>query len=316
MPEKPKDKGEPRETGKPVPEAEGTPETLPVPSEGAEVRASADQPVVAVVSAGSEPATTFVPTSPVVAVVSEIIEPAVATIRLEKKHPLAIRWMHWVNFPVLFTMIWSGLLIYWNDSDNAYQHPHAVYRVGVGSLTLVRLFPPWFWKLINAPYRVTEGLGYHFFFMWVFAINGILYVSYLLISGEWRVLVPERRSFLDAIQVTLVDLHLRKGLPPQKKYNGAQKIAYTSVVLMGLGSLVTGLSIYKPTQVHWITTLLGGYEMARWEHFWLTMGFCAFFVVHVGQVILAGWNNFRSMVSGYEIVPAAKASLEEERRVG
>ena len=55
-----------------------------------------------------------------------------ATIRLEKKHPLAIRWMHWVNFPVLFTMIWSGMLIYWNDSDNAYRHPHAVYRVGIG----------------------------------------------------------------------------------------------------------------------------------------------------------------------------------------
>jgi hypothetical protein len=47
---------------------------------------------------------------------------------LEKKHPLAIRWMHWVNFPVLFTMIWSGILIYWNDSDNAYRHPHEVYR--------------------------------------------------------------------------------------------------------------------------------------------------------------------------------------------
>ena len=52
--------------------------------------------------------------------------------RLERKHPLAIRWMHWINFPVLFTMIWSGLLIYWNDSDNAYQHPHEVYRVGIG----------------------------------------------------------------------------------------------------------------------------------------------------------------------------------------
>jgi thiosulfate reductase cytochrome b subunit len=240
-------------------------------------------------------------------------KPAAATITLEKKHPLAIRWMHWVNFPVLFTMIWSGLLIYWNDSDNAYQHPHAVYRVGVGSLTLVRLFPPWFWKAINAPYHVTEGLGYHFFFMWVFAINGILYVAYLLISGEWRVLVPERRSFVDAIRVTLVDLHILKGLPPQGKYNGAQRIAYTAVVLMGLGSLVTGLSIYKPTQVHWITSLLGGYEMVRWEHFWLTMGFCAFFVVHVVQVILAGWDNFRSMVSGYEIVPTAKVSLEEER---
>jgi thiosulfate reductase cytochrome b subunit len=239
--------------------------------------------------------------------------PAEATIRLERKHPLAIRWMHWVNFPVLFTMIWSGLLIYWNDSDNAYQHPHAVYRLGVGSLTVARLFPAWFWKAIHAPYRVTEGLGYHFFFMWLFAINGILYVSYLLISGEWRLLFPERRSVRDAVQVTLVDLHLRKGLPPQKKYNGAQRIAYSAVILMGLGSLVTGLSIYKPTQVHWMTTLLGGYEMARWEHFWLTMGFCAFFVVHVVQVVLAGWNNFRSMVSGYEIVPTAKATLEEER---
>ncbi|MGH9597616.1 MAG: cytochrome b/b6 domain-containing protein [Edaphobacter sp.] len=238
---------------------------------------------------------------------------AAATIRLEKKHPLAIRWMHWVNFPVLFTMIWSGLLIYWNDSDNAYKHPHAVYRIGIGSLTVVRMFPEWFWKAINAPYRVTEGLGYHFFFMWIFAINGILYVTYLLISGEWRVLVPERRSFVDAIRVTLVDLHILKSLPAQGKYNGAQRIAYSAVVLMGLGSLVTGFSIYKPTQVHWITTLLGGYEMARWEHFWLTMGFCAFFVVHVVQVVLAGWNNFRSMVSGYEIVPAAKPSMEEER---
>jgi thiosulfate reductase cytochrome b subunit len=260
------------------------------------------------------PASVPVPApAPVVVAAERETKKPVATIRLERKHPLAIRWMHWVNFPVLFTMIWSGLLIYWNDSDNAYRHPHAVYRVGVGSLTLVRLFPPWFWKAINAPYRVTEGLGYHFFFMWLFAINGILYVAYLLISGEWRLLVPERRSVRDAIQVTLVDLHLRKGLPPQKKYNGAQRIAYSAVTLMGLGSLVTGLSIYKPTQVHWVTTLLGGYEMARWEHFWLTMGFCAFFVVHVVQVVLAGWNNFRSMVGGYEIVPAAKASLEQER---
>jgi thiosulfate reductase cytochrome b subunit len=269
---------------------------------------------VAADTAVAVPASVAVPAPAAVVIVTEgETRRPTATIRLEKKHPLAIRWMHWVNVPVLFTMIWSGLLIYWNDSDNAYQHPHAVYRVGVGSLTLVRMFPPWFWKAIHAPYRVTEGLGYHFFFMWLFVINGILYVTYLLISGEWRLLVPERRSVRDAIQVTLVDLHLRKGLPPQKKYNGAQRIAYSAVILMGLGSLVTGLSIYKPTQVHWVTTLLGGYEMARWEHFWLTVGFCAFFVVHVVQVVLAGWNNFRSMVSGYEIVPAAKISLEEER---
>jgi thiosulfate reductase cytochrome b subunit len=240
--------------------------------------------------------------------------PVEATIRLDRKHPLAIRWMHWVNFPVLFTMIWSGLLIYWNDSNPTQGHAHQVYRIGIGSLTLFRFFPDWFWTAMNAPYRVTTGLAYHFFFMWIFAANGVLYVLFLLLSREWKFLVPNRKSLVEAIQVTLVDLHLRKGLPPQKKYNGAQKIAYTSVILMGAGSLLTGLAIYKPAQLHLLTTLLGGYEMARWEHFWLTLSFCGFFLVHVGQVVLAGWNNFRSMVSGYEIKPAAEPSLEAERR--
>ena len=235
-------------------------------------------------------------------------------LRLDRKHPLAIRWMHWINFPVLFLMIWSGLLIYWNDSDNAYRHPHAVYRIGAGPVTIFRFFPNWFWKTMNAPYHVTQGLGRHFFFMWIFMANGVAYVTFLLLSGEWRFLVPEKRSVKDAIQVTLADLRLRKGLPPQTKYNGAQRIAYTSVILMGLGMLITGLAIYKPTQTHWLTTLLGGYEMARWEHFWITMGFCGFFLIHVVQVILAGWNNFRSMVSGLEIKRADQVSVEAERR--
>jgi thiosulfate reductase cytochrome b subunit len=235
-------------------------------------------------------------------------------IRLEKKHPLAIRWMHWINFPVLAIMIWSGMLIYWNDSDNAYMYPHAIYRVGIGHITLFRFFPDWFWDAVDAPYHVTQGLGYHFFFMWIFAINGFLYVLFTILSGEWRFVLPDRKSFKEAIQVTLVDLHLSRKLPPQKKYNGAQKIAYTSVVLMGAGSLLTGLAIYKPTQAHLLTTLLGGYEMARWEHFWLALGFCGFFLVHVTQVLLAGWNNFRSMVSGLEVKPMKEPSLEAERR--
>lgn len=245
---------------------------------------------------------------------AQAVEVPPATIRLELKHPLALRWMHWINFPVLFTMIWSGLLIYWNDSDNAYQHAHAVYRIGLGRFTLLRLFPAWFYAKLHVPYHVTEGLGYHFFFMWIFGLNGLAYVLYLAISGEWRLVVPERRSVRDAIQVTLVDLHVRKGLPPQTKYNGAQRIAYTSVIGMGAGMLITGLAIYKPTSAHWLTTLLGGYEMARWLHFWLTISFLGFFVIHVGQVVLAGWNNFRSMVSGREIQRVDAPSIAAERR--
>ena len=242
------------------------------------------------------------------------VEFAGPSIRLDRKHPLAIRWMHWVNFPVLFLLIWSGLLIYWNDSDNAYQFPHRVYRIGVGHFTLVRLFPEWLYRWLHVPYHVTQGLGYHFFFMWFFAINGIAYVLYTWLSGEWRFLLPQRRSLRDAIQVTLVDLHLRKGLPEQTKYNGAQRIAYTSVILMGAGMLLTGLAIYKPTSAHWLTTLMGGYQTARWLHFWLTIGFLGFFVVHVWQVALAGWNTFRSMVSGLEVQRVDAPSVEAERR--
>jgi thiosulfate reductase cytochrome b subunit len=236
------------------------------------------------------------------------------SIRLERKHPLAIRWMHWINFPVLFIMILSGIRIYWNDSDNAHLHPHAVYRIGLGSFTLLRIFPDPVWKALNIPWHVTQGMGDHFFFMWIFAINGIAYAAFLLISGEWRFLLPQKQSFRDGLQVLLVSLRLRKGRPPQRKYNAAQRIAYTTVILMGFGSLLTGMAIYKPTQAHYLTTFLGGYEWARWEHFWLTMGFCLFFLVHVAQVVFAGWNSFRSMVSGFEIRPVNEPSLEAERK--
>jgi thiosulfate reductase cytochrome b subunit len=102
--------------------------------------------------------------------------------------------------------------------------------------------------------------------------------------------------------VVLHDLHLKKTPPPQGKYNAAQQITYTAIIVMGFGSILTGLAIYKPVQLSWLAALFGGYAAARFVHFWLTVGYLLFFVVHVGQVILAGWNNFRSMVIGYELV--------------
>jgi hypothetical protein len=75
---------------------------------------------------------------------------------------------------------------------------------------------------------------------------------------------------------------------------------------MGLGSVLTGLSIYKPVQFRALTDLLGGYEWARIEHFTLTILFTLFFVVHIVQVILAGWNNFQSMVTGLFVVKEKK----------
>jgi thiosulfate reductase cytochrome b subunit len=221
---------------------------------------------------------------------------------LEKKHPLAIRWFHWVNFPLLFLMIWSGLMIYWAND---------VYRIGAGNTTLIHFFPDWFYRLFSLRFHLAVGMAWHFFFMWFFAITGVAYVCYLLLSGEWRYLWPDRNSFRDAILVTLYELHLRNERPAQGKYNAAQMIAYSLVILMAAGSIITGFAIYKPLQLRWLDRTLGGYQEARWEHFWLMIGLVCFFVIHVIQVIRAGWANFRSMVAGYELVPVVTEPLDD-----
>lgn len=228
--------------------------------------------------------------------------------QLEKKHPLAIRWLHWINFPLLALMIWSGLLIYWADP---------AFGIRLFGYELFVFFPEWFYETLGLPFRLAEGLSMHFFFMWFFALNGVIYLLYLILSGEWRALLPIPGSFKRAALVSLHDLHIVKKLPPQGKYNDAQRIAYTGVILLGAAAIVTGLAIYKPLQLAWLTSLLGGYEWARWEHFWLMILFVLFFVVHVVQVLIAGWSNFRSMITGYEIVdssePVADRIVEEGR---
>ena len=203
--------------------------------------------------------------------------------RIEHKHPRPIRWMHWLNVVLLSGMIWSGLLIYWAND---------VYRIRLGRFVLFHFFPDWFYRVFGLSSRLAEGMAWHFALMWVFALNGLAYVGYTIVSGEWRHLVPSKNSFREAWQVMLHDLHLSPIEPPKRKFNGAQQFAYTGVILMGVGSLLTGLAIFKPVQVAWLTSLLGGYELARIEHFALTVGYVLFFLVHITQVIRAGWNNF------------------------
>ncbi len=221
--------------------------------------------------------------------------------KIRIKHPLAVRWFHWVNFPILFVMIWSGLLIYWAND---------VYAIKIDGKALISFFPDTFYKALNVPFRLAEGMAYHFLFMWIFFINGLLYVLYTLFSGEWKYLVPDRRSFKQAWQVLLHDLHIRKYEPPFVKYNAAQRIAYTAIIIMGLGSILTGLAIYKPVQFSWIAWLCGGYKAARLEHFILTIGYVLFFLVHIIQVIKAGWKNFKSMITGFEVVSTDKPIIK------
>lgn len=254
---------------------------------------------------------------------------------LRLKHPLAIRWFHWVNFPVLVIMIWSGLLIYWAypaydlslfgtkifhffpSGQDRFDNPTGFFSpVRIAARPILRAdgepalaedgtpmgTEPEYWYHLDQ--RLAEGMAWHFFFMYFFAVNGLLYALYLLFSGHWRYILPNRKSFKQALHVVLHDLRLRKGPLPPQKFNGAQKFAYTGVVLMGLGSVITGIAIFRPIQAPWLTAALGGYGFARVLHFAIMIGFCLFFLVHVAQVARAGWANFRSMVSGYELAPA------------
>jgi thiosulfate reductase cytochrome b subunit len=175
---------------------------------------------------------------------------------VKHKHSLALRWFHWVNFPVLFLMIWSGMLIYWAH-DNFYQ------------------FPAWFYEKAKIEFRLADGLRSHLLFAWLFGINGALYVAYTILSGEWREFLPGK-------------------LAPTGKFNEMQRLAYMGVIGMGVGSLVTGLMLWKPMQIG----LPVDYQWVRLAHFGLTIGYLGFFLVHVTQVMRAGWKTFSDMVTG------------------
>jgi len=228
--------------------------------------------------------------------------------RAVEKHTRPSRWMHWINFPLLFIMIWSGLRIYWAND---------VYRIGWGDWTLIELFPQWAYDFFQLDRKLAKGLAFHMTFGWLFAINGIAFGIYLAVSGQWRRIFPERGWMRDSLRVLAHDLHLTKKPPPsQSFYNAAQRVTYTIVILLGGVALLTGFAIFKPTQLSLLTTVLGGYETARFIHFWTTMAFLAFFVIHILQVVRAGWSNFSSMVTGYEMVPADSEDSSESEEVG
>ncbi len=131
----------------------------------------------------------------------------------------------------------------------------------------------------------------------------MFYLAWTVGSGSWRSILPNRGTLRDAALVLKRDLGLSTPPPePRDGYNGAQRIAYSIAIGMGISLVLTGLAIYRPVQLGWLTRLLGGYQMARVEHFWLTMAMFVFVAIHVLQVLRAGWNTIRSMIVGFEVV--------------
>ena len=207
------------------------------------------------------------------------------------RHHWIVRLTHWVNAVVLVGMMASGLQIY-----NAYE------RFGVRGTRLplpnpLDMHPVPRWARLGG--WLAGGLSWHFFLMWPLALTGLLYVGYLLLSGEWKPLLFRPRDVGPAIEMQKYYLHLRKEHPPQGKHNALQKGAYSFIVVLGMLSVLTGLSLWKPVQLSWLTALFGGYELARYWHFVAVWLFAAFIVVHVILVFTVDPASLRAIITGW-----------------
>jgi thiosulfate reductase cytochrome b subunit len=206
-----------------------------------------------------------------------------------KRHHGLVRLTHWLHAIVLLGMIASGLQIY-----VAFSHfgPRgAPYPNPLDGQPL----PAW----ARLGGWLAGGLNWHFALAWPFVITGLVYLAFLAWSGEWRALLFRPRDLGPAVQMQLYYLRLRPTHPPQGKHNALQKGAYTFIVLLGALAALTGFAIYKPVQLGWLTRLFGGYELARYWHFWAVWIFVAFTIVHVLLVFLVDPASLRAMITGW-----------------
>jgi len=142
------------------------------------------------------------------------------------------------------------------------------------------------------------ALTWHFALMWPLVTVGLLYLGYLVGSGEWRALLFRPRDVPGALAMMQYYLRLRREHPPQGKHNPLQKLAYTSIYLFGVLAVLTGVAIYKPVQFGWLTALFGGFQAARYWHFWVVWIFIAFTLVHVVLVFTVDPASLRAMLTG------------------
>lgn len=215
-------------------------------------------------------------------------------VHLLRTHGSGVRATHWLNAVLLAGMWWSGLLIDWADRP---------YRLPLGALTVSVPYPEVVYDLLSASGRLTLGIAWHLSLVWLFVANSVVYTLLLARRSGWRRVVPQRSSVPEAVEELR---HLRRRpMGRGDRYSGAQRLAYTAVLLAGAGAVLTGVALWKPVGAPWLVAAFGGYQTTRTIHLLLSTFFVLFTLVHVVQVTRAGWNRARAMVVGYEIHPLA-----------
>jgi thiosulfate reductase cytochrome b subunit len=162
-----------------------------------------------------------------------------------------------------------------------------------------RGFPSW---LTVPSYRdLATGRRWHFFFAWLFVINGVIYLAASLANRHlWRDLVPSGVD-LRGLGRSIAD-HARLRFSHGRDYNVLQKVTYLGLIAVVLpGVVLTGLTMSPgiDAAVPWLVDVFGGRQTARTIHFICATLIVLFILVHLVMVLISGvWNNLRSMITG------------------
>jgi thiosulfate reductase cytochrome b subunit len=213
-------------------------------------------------------------------------------------HPLTVRVTHWLNALAMIIMIMSGWRIYNSDPILPFSFP--------------------VWPTLGGSYEgsvdihnedgLAGALQWHFAGMWLLVLNGLVYFAYNFATGRFRMkLLPVTLTGLlgdigDALRFKLAHDDL-------SVYNHVQKLLYIGVLILGVLVVLSGLAIWKPVQLWWLTDLFYGFQGARWVHFFCMTGFVLFLIVHVALAVLVP-RTIVSMITGN--APPAHAPKERE----
>jgi thiosulfate reductase cytochrome b subunit len=196
--------------------------------------------------------------------------PATATVI----QPAWVRIAHWINAVAMIVMIMSGWQIY-NASP---------------------LFAFKFAKSITLGDWLAGALLWHFAAMWLLMVNGLVYVTLGFATGRFRnKLLPITPA--GVITDTKAALTGKLSHHDLTRYNYVQKLLYAGIIVVGVLIVLSGISIWKPVQLQWLTALFGGYEVARYVHFFCMAAIVAFLIVHVALAVLVP-KSLRAMIIG------------------
>src|SRR5689334_3589402 len=189
-------------------------------------------------------------------------------------HPRWVRVCHWVNALAILVMIGSGWQIY--DASP--------------------LFDFTFPKQIALGNWLAGALLWHFAAMWVVVINGIVYVTLGIATGRFqRKLLPLRPG--EVIADMKAALSFKLAHEDLSHYNAVQKLLYAGVIVAGIVIVLSGISIWKPVQFQELTALFGGYDVARYVHFFAMAAIVGFLIVHVALALIVP-KSLKAMVVG------------------